>query len=348
MLWSQNIVGLDIGTSSVKLMELKKLKEGFQLISFGVGPLPEGSLVEGEVVNHLAIVDVIKELISTVKIKSKKVSTSVSGPSVIIKRVPIKAIKKKDVEDQIFWEAEQYIPFDLEEVYLDYEIVSKDVAGETSEVIITAAKKNFVDSYRNLIKDAGLTPAIIDVDAFAIANVFETNYVTRPKESVVLIDMGASSIKIAVVSDGTPLFTRDIQMGGNYITTEIQKRLQLDWKEAEFLKVSGDSEGGIPQEVAEIISLSVESLVGEIRRSLDFFIASATDNLISYALLTGGSSKLPGMTKSLEETIGVPVEILNPFSSVNFDPEIFPPNYLQEISTIAGVVTGLAMRSLTE
>lgn len=348
MFASPNLVGLDIGTSAVKLVELKKSKTGNHLVSFAVSPVPIGTFVEGEIVAQDRLIEVIRNLIKSAKLKSKKVCVSVSGSSVIIKRIPVKAITEREIEDSIFWEAEQYIPFDLEEVYMDHQVVSKDLGAVTSEVVLTAAKKDYIDSYVAVIKSAGLNPSIIDLDAFAVSNVFETNYDVDPRETVILIDVGASSMKMSIHHGGGPLFTRDIPTGGNFITAEIQKRLQIEWEDAEFLKQGGQQDGGIPNEVAEVIRLSLESLVNEVRRSLDFFIASSSEHVISYGLVTGGGSRIQGFVPALQESIGVPIETLNPFGGVIPDPDIFPVDYIREISPVSAVATGLAMRGLLE
>jgi type IV pilus assembly protein PilM len=347
VLQSSNLVGLDIGTHSVKLVELLKAKGVWQLVSFAVSPVPHGAIVEGEIVDPEALIEVIQDLFRSAKIKSRRVCVSISGSSVIIKRVPIPALSEKEVNEQVTWEAEQYIPFDLDEVYMDHQIVSKDVAASNCEVVLTAAKKEFVDSYVTLIKNANLKPILIDLDTFAVSNVFEANYEIDPKESVVLVDLGAASMKLSIHHGGGPLFTRDIPMGGNYLTSEIQKKLQVSWQDAEMLKVGGQG-GGMPQEVADVIRLAVENLVNEVRRSIDFFIASSSDHVISYGLVTGGGTRVPGLVDGLQESIGVPFQILNPFGGINPDPKIFPPDYISEISPIASVATGLAMRGVLE
>lgn len=204
---SQTVVGLSIGSSSIKIVELKKIKEGWKLLHFGMVQLPEDVIVNREIVNSIAVVDSIKTLLAQIKLKSKSVCTALSGTSVIIKRMTLEVQNMKELQDQVFWEAEQYLPFDVSEVVMDYQVISKSKDNKV-EVLLIAVKKSILNTYMNAIESSGLNPKIVDTDFFALQNIFETNYPNNPAEAVLIVDIGASSMKFVVIYSGAPVFTK--------------------------------------------------------------------------------------------------------------------------------------------
>lgn len=348
----KSILGLDIGSSSVKAVELKPSKKGLTLVHFAMAPLPPEAIVDGALMNSNAVVEAIGELLSREKIKTKDVATSISGHSVIIKKISLPQMSQEDLEESIQWEAEQYIPFDINDVNLDVQILN---TGESEvgqmDVLLVAAKKDIINDYCAVITEAGLNPVIMDVDSFAVENMFEANYEASADQTIVLVNIGASLVNINVLRRGISTFTRDISMGGNQFTEEIQKQLNVNYEEAEALKLGGElggpsetTEAVIPQEVGGIIRSVSESLATEIKRSLDFFGASSVDDRISKIYLCGGTAKIPGLTGILENKIGVPAELINPFLKVQINDKTHDPTYLNEIAPMAGVGIGLAIR----
>jgi type IV pilus assembly protein PilM len=341
---SDTAIGLSIGSSSIKLVELKKIdKHSWKLLHFGIAQLPEDVIVNREIVNPVAVVDSIKTLTNQIKLKSRNVCTSLSGTSLIIKRMNLEVPNLKELQDQVFWEAEQYLPFDVSEVVMDFQMLSRDSDNKT-DVLLVAVKKSVLDSYTGCIEDSGLKPKIVDVDFFALQNLFEANYPVNPSEAVALVDIGASALKIVVVESGVPVYTKDTAIGGRNLTAEIQKYLNLSYADAETLKIGG-SANGMPQEVSELMHVMAENLASEVKRALDFYSASSAGAPVAYALLAGGGAKIPDLSRVIEEQLGLPTQIINPFNAISYDPSVFTPEYVAAIAPIAAIPIGLALRA---
>jgi type IV pilus assembly protein PilM len=322
---------------------LKKTGKTWKLLHFGTVQLPEDGVVNREIVNSIAVVDAIKTLVAQLRIKSKAVCTSLSGSSLIIKRMTLEVPNVKDLQDQVFWEAEQYLPFDPSEVVMDFQMLARGKDSKT-DVMLVAVKKSVLDTYTACIEDAGLKAKVVDVDFFALQNIFESNYPANAGEAVLIADIGAAAMKIVVVQGGVPVFTKDTAMGGKNLTADIQSNLGLSYADAEALKLGGQ-EAGMPQEVSELMHVMGENLAMELKRSLDFYNASSAGAPISYILLAGGGSKLPELSRLVEEAVGVPAQTLNPFNSISYDPAVFTPEYIASIAPIAAVPLGLALRA---
>jgi type IV pilus assembly protein PilM len=343
----KSAVGLDIGSSSIKVCHLKETKRGHALVGFGMIPLPPEAIVDGALMNSTAIVDAIRELFQSQKIKHKEVALSVSGHSVILKKINLPQMTEEELEESLKWEAEQYIPFDINDVNIDHYTLNRDNGQGQMDVLLVAAKKDMINDYTSVVAEAGLQPVVVDVDAFAIQNQFEMNYGIPPTETVVLVNVGASVININVVSNGVSAFTRDISMGGNAYTDEIQKQLNVSYDEAEELKIGGrgaESDSVVPQEVERVMTQVSETLSNEIQRSLDFFAATSADVQISKVYLSGGTAKVPALARTLEAKVGIPIEVMDPFKNVDVSGKGFDPNYLKNIAPMAAVSVGLALR----
>jgi len=347
-LGSKSIVGLDIGSSMVKVVELNRKSNGkdFDLSHLGVARMAPEAIVQGAFLNSSAIVEAIREAVDNAKIRTKRVAAAVSGHSVIVKKVSLPSMTREELDEQIRWEAEQYIPFDVNEVNLDFQILEASDTEGQMEVLLVAAKKDLIDDYVQVIQEAGLQPAVIDVAAFAVENAFSANYPTEPGEAVALVNIGAQVVNINIVQDGAPAFTRDITTAGNHYTEEIQKSLSISFDEAERIKLGGrgsDSQEVIPQEVEQAIQSVTETVVGEISRSLDFFAATSAETRIERVLLSGGGASVSGFDKIFHERTGLPVEILNPLKRMTATSK-FQPEFLDELGPALGVGVGLAMR----
>ncbi|BDG09028.1 type IV pilus assembly protein PilM [Anaeromyxobacter paludicola] len=340
-------VGLDIGSSSVKLVQLKPRKGGYTLTAFGSAPLPPEAIVDGALMNSSAIVEAIQQVMNEQHVRAKNVAIGVRGHSVIIKKISLPRMSQEEVDESIQWEAEQYIPFDVKDVNIDTQILSDqgDAAGQM-DVLLVAAKKDMINDYTAVCAEAGLTVSVVDVDAFAVQNAFEANYELPPKDTVVLINVGASVTNINILSGGTTTFTRDVTMGGNAFTEEIQKQLNISYEEAEALKVGGQGEmdAVVPQEVERVIQGVADQLGSEIQRSLDFFASTAPDSRIARVYLSGGAARIAALFKTIEQRAAVPVEILNPFKNIDIDNRQFDPNVMMGVAPSAAVAVGLALR----
>lgn len=342
-------IGLDIGSSSVKLMELEMdAKSGtYRLVAFGMEPLPPEAIVDGAVMNTGAVVDSIRRLVDKARIKTKEAVVSISGNSVIIKRINLPLMTMEELEESIQWEAEQYIPFDINDVNIDVQLL--DDASEDPgqmEVLLVAARKELVSEYQSLIHQAGLKPVVVDVDAFAVANMFQHNY-GEMDASVALINVGASNVTIHIVRNGISMFTRDIGMGGRQFTEEIQRTLNISYEDAETMKVGDpekDERAIVPEEIEQVLVSVGESLATEIQRSLDFYLSTAGDSGLARIYLSGGGARTPGLARAISRQTGLPCEVADAFARIQIDEREFKEGYLEDVSPQAAVVVGLAMR----
>ncbi|MDX9719837.1 MAG: type IV pilus assembly protein PilM [Myxococcota bacterium] len=344
------LVGLDIGSSSVKLCQLKEAKRGYQLRAFDMVQFPHEAIVDGVIMNQSSVVESIRSLVGRNRIRQKECAISVSGYSVIVKRIALPLMTDQELETNLQWEVEQHIPFDINDVYIDKQVLVRNPAMGTMDVLLVASKREIVNEYLAVTREAGLTPKVVDVDCFSVQNMTELNYPDM-SETVAILDLGASITSIIIVADGVTAFTRDITMGGNQITEEIQKQLNITQEEAEAYKVGGregDIDAVIPHEVEEVIQQVSETVAQEIQRSLSFFMETSSAGAISRVLLTGGTAKSPTLLRVIGETTGIPVEIASPFAALQYDPRTYNPDYLNEVAPLAGVAVGLAMRRTNE
>jgi type IV pilus assembly protein PilM len=344
---SKTCVGLDIGSSSVKVVQLREAGKGFRLVNFGIEPLPAQTIVDGSIMNQTAVVDAIRSLKNALKLKTREVATAISGHSVIIKKIKVPPMTPDELEEQIPWEAEHHIPFSKDDVEIDHQLVSTQNAQGQMELLLVAAKKEVVSDYTMVIREAKLQPTVMDVAAFTVQNAFEVNYETTGEEAVALINVGAALSNINIVAGGTSAFTRDVTVGGNVFTEEIQKRLNVSQEEAEAWKIGSRGEAAhevLPHEVEAVLAEVADGVAGQFQRSLDFFLASAADATISRIYLCGGSAKVPALQKSLQEKSRTAVEILDPFRKVTIDEKRFDMAFLRHHSAEATVAVGLALR----
>ena len=339
----KEVIGIDIGSSSVKLVQLKDLKDSYQLLNVGITPLPPEAIVDNTLMDSAAIVGAIKNLITSMGIKIKDVACSISGNSVIIRKIILPVMPLEELEDQITWEAEQYIPFDINDVNMDFQILSPDTIDPSKmNVLLVASKKDIINDYVAVFNESGLHLSVIDVDSFAVQNAFEINHELGTEDVIALINIGASVMNINVVKAGVTLFTRDVQMGGNLYTEEIQKQMGLSSIEAESIKTLAHETHD--SALFEVIGRVNEIITQEIRRSLDFYNSTANDERISRVFVSGGGSKVYMLVDSISEKTGFPVESINPFANLKYNEKDFDPEYLQEIGPLMAVTVGLAIR----
>ncbi|MGQ9509572.1 MAG: type IV pilus assembly protein PilM [Thermodesulfobacteriota bacterium] len=343
----KNVIGLDIGSSSIKLVELSEGKGGYRLQSLGISPLPPEAIVDGALMDSVTIIDAIKELVASAKTKTKDVVTSVSGHSVIVKKITLPYMSRAELEESIKWEAERYIPFDINDVNIDFQILEKESENpEIMDVILVAAKKDIINDYVSVIIEAGLNPVIIDVDAFALENMLAINYEIEKDETIAMANIGASITNINIIKNNISAFTRDIFKGGNHITEEIQRQLHIDYEEAEKIKIGSKIETNSPSMIQDILQTASESLALEIANSLDFFQSTTTYEKINKLFLSGGGAKIKDLDTLLQQQIGIPVEMVNPFKKIEYNEKNFDMEYLREMGPIMAVGVGLATRKV--
>jgi type IV pilus assembly protein PilM len=344
---SQAIVGIDIGSSCVKVAEVALKPRGFELVAAGTAPMPPEAIVQGAFLNSSAIVEAIGAALAAAGTKTRRVATAVSGHSVIVKKITLPAMTREELEESIRWEAEQYIPFDINEVNLDFQILEGGDNEGQMDVLLVAAKKDLIDDYIHVITDAGLQPVVLDVAAFAVENAFGANYNLPANEVVALVNVGSQTVNINILSKGAPAFTRDISTGGNAYTEEIQKALSVSWEEAERIKIGGgsreESQDVVPQEVEQAIRGVTDTVIGEISRSLDFFAATAAESRISRVLVAGGGSRVGGFEAAFQGKTNLPVARLNPLERMLPNSRL-DAGMLEEWGPALAVAVGLAMR----
>ena len=338
------LVGLDIGSSSVKAVELRRAKKGYELVHAGLEPLASDTVVDGAIMDALSVADSISDVLSRHKIKTKSVATSVSGHSVIVKKIPLPPMTDEELEESIQWEAEQHIPFDISDVSLDYQVLNASATSSATDVLLVAVKKDKILNHTNVITQAGKIPTVVDIDAFAVQNAFETNYDPASNTTVALLNIGASIMNILVAKGGTPLFTRDVSVGGNQFTDALQKEMNLSFEEAEQVKKGKLIEGVQTESVSSLMQSVSEVLLLEIQKTFDFFRATTGGEQLQRAYVSGGCAKVEGFLDLLQARLGLPVEMLDPFKNIAIGKGI-DLDHLDEISPSMVVAVGLALRS---
>lgn len=313
---SKQVIGLDLGTSSIKMMELKVTGRTFKLVNFGMSAIPEGIVDGGEILDPAALSNIILALHKELKFKTKNISVGMFGGAVIVKKISMPRIDPKLISEQIQWEAEQYIPFDLSEVNLDYHLLKGDNSNsETMDLLLVAAKHDYIIRYFEAIEMAGLKCSLIDVNGFALANCFEINYGSGNGETIALINIGAGVTNLVVVENGGVVFCRDIPIGGNLFNMEISRELGVSPQEAEELKIGYSHSQSNPAELEQVISNTNEMFCEEVKESFNFYEQSKSGAPVSSIYLSGGSIKIPKLLDSISNATGLNCQLLNPMQN---------------------------------
>jgi type IV pilus assembly protein PilM len=346
---NKSVVGLDIGSSAVKAVELKPSGKGFRVVAYGAEPVPADAIVDGAIIDAGAVADSIRNVFEHHRaFKSKDVCASLSGNAVIVKKITLPVMTQSELDESIYWEAEQYIPFDIQDVNLDYQILDAGTGPDARgnmEVLLVAAKKEKIADYTGVITQAGRTPVIVDVDAFALQNAYDANYGLDPGQVVVLLNAGASAININILQGEQSMFTRDISMGGNAYTEAVQKELDLPHESAEQLKKGIPVDGASFEEAQPVLRAVTENVLLEVQKTFDFFKATASSDRIDRIMLSGGASRVDGFRDMLNERFGATVEEFDPFRTIAWDPKSLGREAVDHAST-AAVAVGLALRKV--
>ena len=341
----KQLVGVDIGSSSVKAVELKRAGKGLVVSKLSMENLDPEIVVDGAIVDTNAVSNSIAKIFAENKIKTRDVATSVSGHSVIVKKLSLEQMNDEQLHEAIQMEAAQHIPFDIAEVNLDYQVLEDDPESPVMEVLLVAVKKDKILNYTNVLTMAGKTPAVVDIDAFALQNVYEYNYDPASDATVALLNLGGSVMNINIVRGRTPLFTRDVSVGGNQYTDSLQKELDLGFEDAEQVKMGG-SVAGISDEARIPVLQSVsEIIVLEMQKTFDFFRATAGGEHLQKLYIAGGSAKVYGLVDLLKQEFSIPVEELNPFRQIGYDEAGAAGEFVSQNAPRLAVAVGLALRS---
>ncbi len=342
---SMRYVGLDIGSSSVKSVELTRKGSGYELQSIAMEPLAQDVVVDGAIMDATSVSNAISAIFTENKIKSNDVVTSVSGHAVIVKRIAVAAASEEEVGNAVQYEAQQYIPFDMADVSMDYQVLGPAPTGNAMDVMLVAVKREKIQNLMHVLGLAGKTAAIVDIDAFALQNAYEANYDPAPEQMAALLNIGASIMNINIVRGGVPLFTRDVSVGGNQYTDTLQKELDLSYDDAEKLK-QGQELPNVTAEARDTHIRSVsEILLLEIQKTFDFFRQTTSTDNIQAIYIGGGTAKIQGLADLLREEFSIPVEILNPFKKVTINPSRFDQAFTADVGARMSVAVGLALRS---
>lgn len=345
----KDLVGLDIGASAIKVVELKRLKKGraYELMNLALTKLPPEVIKEDEITKPEIVAESIKKTFRDNKIENKNVAVSISGRSVIVKRIKLPKMSEEELEESIQWEAEQFIPFDINDVSLDFQIMSGlDAASENMDVLLVAVKKDRITDIVNIIELSELVPAVVDIDSFALENQYEINYTPEPEKYEALVDIGAETMCINVIKDGASVFTRDASIGINQFHRTIQREMFLDFAQSEALMNGVEVEGRTKDEIIPYRDGFYEELLAEIQRSFDYFRATAEEGMVSSIYLSGGGSMLENFTDFLTERLGVSVQQIDPFRNVQINLKKFDREYITSIAPLMAVGIGLALRRI--
>ena len=350
MIWkrgNKSMVGVDIGSSSVKAVELRGKGGDFQLLSLGYEGLQPDSVVDGQIMELNAVSTAIGNIFNEHKIKTTQVAAGVNGHSVIVKNIVLPQMTEDELQESFAWHAEEHIPFDISDVNLDYHVTGS--TPDAIQVLLAACKRDKVANLKQTIQLAGKQPAVIDVDAFALQNCYELNYDPQPGHIVALLNIGASTTNINILNGARSVFTRDASFGGNQYTSLLQKELGLTFDQAERVKrgmpVPDDVEH---REIEPILDTVSDILALEIQKTMDFYRATVEDgeSAVQRILVSGGGSKLKGLVEFLSKRFEMPVEMFDPFRKIRVDSRGFDPEYMREIVPEMAIAVGLALRGV--
>jgi type IV pilus assembly protein PilM len=341
----RSLVGLDIGSSAVKAVELKPMAKGYRVAAFASEPVPPDAIVDGAIIDGTAVAEAIKRLFEAHGFKAREVAASLSGNAVIVKKISLPVMTEQELDESIHWEAEQYIPFDIQDVNLDYQVLDGGGDGKGSmDVLLVAAKKDKITDYTSVIAQAGRQAVVVDVDAFALQNAFEANYGIDLGAVTALLNAGASATNVNIVVGDQSVFTRDISMGGNAYTEAVQRELNLTFDAAEQAKRGHVVEDVSFEDVRPVLRATTENLLLEIQKTFDFFKTTTGLDRLDRIMLCGGGSRVEGFVEALHERFGTPVELLDPFKQIEFDSKRLGIEQPADVAPTAAVAVGLALR----
>lgn len=356
------LVALDIGSYSIKLAHIKQSGKGYELLNYGMIMLPPDTLVDGEIDNPDAVVEALRNLIKSEKIRNKNIVLGLSGQSVIIKKISVPIMSEDDLAEMIREEAEQYIPFDIEEVNLDFQIVKSegDIPEESVEavaedeedelqmdVLIVAARKDTIQVLIDVAKEVGLKVKVVDLSVFALENAFEINDELDMDSTIALVNIGASMTNVNILENGVTAYSKDLAVGGHTITELIQKNLSIGFSDAEKLKLGNLFESFTKADIIPHVKTGIKSICEELESTFKSF-AKLSNSKVSKIYLNGGTCQLEGIDTLIHEYLGTDVEIMNAFRNIHYNQKHFDPEYIESMGTVAAIPVGLALRMVQD
>ncbi|MCK4504303.1 MAG: type IV pilus assembly protein PilM [Candidatus Aegiribacteria sp.] len=339
-------VGLDIGSHSIKVVQLTGSSKSVTLSSYAIQELSPGTIVDGEVVNREHLIDTVHDVVrqAGIKTSSKNIHSAVSGRSVIVRRIPMEKMSEQEARQAIQWEAEQHIPFRIDEVSLDFKIINPEISPGQMEVLLVAAKKEVVDLHRGILQGAGLRPSTIELEQFSLQRVYQHAYRPTGDECVTILNIGAEVTNMVVVREGLPSFNRDLSIGGSRFVEALQRSLGLEYDVALGVLKGNVPDGVSSEEVHTAIGRVIEELSTSIRRSFITYQASGENTRIDKMYISGGCSLMPGLATILSEQHGLPVEHFQPFRNITVPETVISDDNLDSMGAVLAVCTGLALR----
>ena len=343
-----NLVGLDIGSRSVKAAQIIESKRGPALKHFGIVDIPHGAIEEGTINDPESVAESIQQLFKSYNIRENNVAVSIGGYSVIVKKIIVQTMAEEQLQETIHFEAEQYIPFDISDVNLDFQILGENESNPNQmNVFLVAAKKEMVDDYINLVNLAGLNPCIVDVEAFALQNTFEANYDAQD-DNIALIDIGASKTSLNILKASSSVFMRDVSLGCGQINQKIMSLIECTFEEAEQLKYGDNPDKLSPEDLKGIVSSVVADWCTEIRRALDFFYSTYPEDQIKRIIISGGGANIDEFRQLLATEASAEVESINPFQNFHLNGKNFDDDFIKQTGPQAAISMGLALRKVDD
>lgn len=343
-----HLIGLDIGSGSIKAAEIVETKHGGTLKNFGIIDIAHGAIEEGTINNPETVAESLQQLFKSSGFNENNVAVSIGGYSVIVKKIVVQTMAEEQLQETIHFEAEQYIPFDISDVNLDFQILGESESNPNQmNVFLVAAKKEMLDDYINLMNLAGLNPCIIDVESFALQNSFEASYDAQ-NQDVALIDIGASKTSLNILKNAASVFMRDVSLGCGQINQKIMSLIECSFEEAEQLKYGNTPDKLSPDDLKGIVSSVVADWCTEIRRALDFFYSTYPDDQIKRIILSGGGANIAEFRKLLATEASTEVEIINPFQNFHIENKKLDDAFIKQVAPQAAICMGLAMRKVDD
>lgn len=347
-LGAKEMVGLDVGLHSIKVAKLKKDGSTYLLESYASVALPEAALIEDEIQKEEEIVEAIEKAMKKSKCSAMAICLGLSGPNTVARKLQLAGGTEEEIEDQVAWEAEQYLPFPVDESAVSSFTVGENAGGGV-DVIVAAARSDVLEAFRDLAESGGQKVKVVDLGVLAVCNVFDLiiqDKIEDPDASYIVMDFGAQKTEFFIYKNDILSFHKEMTIGGVMITEEIQRQMGVNYHEAEDLKITGNEEGNLPEEIVEIIDDVLNAFYAEIKKTVDFYISSTSDENFADCYITGGASLTPGLVEGLQEILGIEVKLLDPFDIINVNRKKFSDEELHEITYQGVAAIGLGIRKM--
>ncbi len=341
----RNLVGVDIGASSIKVVQLRETRKRLTVVKYGIAALPPQTIVDGHIMNRAAVIDALSSIWAMQKIPMRDVAIGVYGQSVIVRKITVPMMTSAELAEQITWEAEQHIPFDIKVMNIDYEVLRRRPEAGQMDLLLVAAKKDEINDYASVVREARIKPAIVDINAFSVQNAFEFVHGLPDDQTIALLNVGAAVSSLNIVSRGVSAFTREVTNAGNTVTEEIQRQMGVPFDQAEQMKIAASQGAAVPPQVHQVIAQACDALAGEIQRSLDFYLATSGEAEIQRVYVCGGSAYLSPLVSAIEKRARVPVMVLDPLANLTVDSRTVNEADLRGRAAQLCVAVGLALRT---